>query len=183
MWSLNKYITFIINIQHRPHLRKEKPLRHAAMSQRSEVSSSADIFQLLLEASKKKRREKRAQLLQPLGIKEFFEEGSISINKRTCKGVECKLCIGACPTNALYWRSGEVGIVEELCVFCTACVSSCIVDNCIAVSRSRPNGETERFSTPKEVLTLLNATGSRKRVNIIKSRIPTMEAYLKRYGK
>ena len=153
------------------------------MSQKPETPSDTDIFQLLSEASKKKRKEKRAQLLQPIGVKEFFEEGSISIDKRTCKGVECKLCIEACPTNALYWKSGEVGVVEELCVFCTACVSSCIVDNCIQVSRSRSNGETEKFSTPKDVLTLLNTIGSKKRVNIIKSRFPTMETYLKRYGK
>lgn len=152
------------------------------MSQKSEVPSGADIYQLLLEASKKKRREKRAQLLEPIGIKEFFEEGSISIDKRTCEGVECKLCIEACPTNAIYWKSGEVGIVEELCVFCTACVSNCIVDNCIRVSRKRPNGETEIFSTPSDVLTLLNSIESKKRVNIIKSRFPTIEAYLERYG-
>ena len=153
------------------------------MSQKSQTPSGTDIFQLLSEASKKKRREKRAQLLQPIGVKEFFEDGSISIDKRTCKGVECKLCIKACPTNALYWKSGEVGIVEDLCVFCTACIFSCIVDNCIQVSRRRPNGETEMFSTSSDVVTLLNAIGSKKRVNLIKSRFPTMEAYLKRYGK
>ena len=152
------------------------------MSQKSETPSGADIYQLLLEASKKKKREKRAQLLQPTGIKEFFGEGSISIDKRTCEGVECKLCIKACPTNALYWKSGEVGIVEELCVFCTACVSNCIVDNCIRVTRKRPNGETERFSTPSDVVTLLNAIDTKKRVNIVKTRFPTMEAYLERYG-
>jgi len=152
------------------------------MSQRSD-SSGADIYQLLLEASKKKRREKRAQLLQPMGIKEFFEEGSISIDKRTCKGVECKLCIEACPTNALYWKTGEVGIVEELCVFCTACVSNCIVDNCIRVSRMRPNGETETFSTPRDVLTLLGNINSQKRIKRVETWFPTMEAYLERYGK
>jgi len=153
------------------------------MAQKPEDSSDSDIFQLLLEASERKRREKRAQLLQPLGIKEFFEEGNISIDKRTCKGVECKLCIEACPTNALYWKSGEVGIVEELCVFCTACVFSCIVDNCIRVGRRRPNGEMERFSTPRDALMLLSGIGSRKRLSRIESRFPTIEVYLKRYGK
>jgi len=153
------------------------------MVQKPEGSSDSDIFQLLLEASERKRREKRAQLLQPLGIKEFFEEGNINIDKRTCKGVECKLCIEACPTKALYWKSGEVGIVEELCVFCTACVFSCIVDNCIRVSRKRPNGEMERFSTPRDVLMLLNGIGSKKRLSRIESRFPTIEVYLKRYGK
>jgi len=153
------------------------------MSKKPEDSSGADIFQLLSEASEKKRKERRAQLLQPLGIKEFFEEGSISIDKRTCKGVECKLCIEICPTNALYWKSGEVGIVEELCVYCTACVSNCIVENCIHVSRKRPNGETERFGTPRGVLKLLEYIGSQKRLGRIESRFPTVEAYLKRYGK
>jgi len=153
------------------------------MSKRSEVSSGTDIYQLLLEASKKRRRERRTQLLQPIGIKEFFEEGSISIDKRTCKGVECKLCIEACPTNALYWKSGEVGIVEELCVFCTACVANCIVDNCIRISRKRPNGEIERFSTPTDALTLLSRLNSERRIEAIKLLFSDSEAYLKRYGK
>lgn len=148
------------------------------MSQKSETPVGADIYQLLLEASKKKRMEKRAQLLQPIGIKEFFEEGNISIDKRTCEGVECKLCIEACPTNALYWKSGEVGIVEELCVFCTACVSNCIVDNCIQVSRKRPNGEIEKFGTPRDVLMLLGDISCRKRKSRVESRFPTAEAYL-----
>ncbi len=148
------------------------------MSQKSETPSSADIYQLLSEASKKKKKEKRAQLLQPTGIKEFFEEGSISIDKRTCEGVECKLCIKACPTNALYWKSGEVGIVEELCVFCTACVSNCIVDNCIRVSRRRPNEDIEKFSTPRDVLMLLGDISFRKRKSRVESRFPTAEAYL-----
>ena len=153
------------------------------MPQKSEVSSEADIYQLLLEASKKKRKERKTQLLQPIGIKEFFEEGGISIDKRTCKGVECKLCIEACPTNALYWKSGEVGIVEELCVFCTTCVSNCIVDNCIIISRKRPNGEIERFSTPTDVQTLLNRINSEKRIEAIRLLFSDSEAYLKRYGK
>ncbi|MFQ5759035.1 MAG: 4Fe-4S binding protein, partial [Candidatus Bathyarchaeia archaeon] len=96
-------------------------------------SEDVDIFQLLEEASKKERREKKEKLLQSVGVKEFFEEGSIQINTSICDGVECKLCIEACPTNALYWRSGKIGVVEELCVFCTACVLSCIVDDCIKV--------------------------------------------------
>ena len=140
-----------------------------------------DIFQLLEEASEKRRRERREQLLQSISVKEFFEEGSIQINMRICDGVECKLCIEACPTNALYWRSGEVGIVEELCVFCTACVLSCIVDDCIRVKRRRPNGEVEEFSTPEEALRLLHRINSGKMQDIVKRRLPTAEAYLERY--
>ena len=145
------------------------------MSPKSEPPSDSDIYNLLLEASKKKRKEKRAHLLQSIGIKEFFEEGSINIDKRTCEGAECKLCIDACPTSALYWKSGEVGIVEELCVFCTACVSACIVDNCIRVSRERPNGETEKYSTPKDVILLLGGIASKRRIGMIKTRFPMLE--------
>jgi ferredoxin len=146
-------------------------------------TSGKDIFTLLSEASKKKRNEKRAQILQSMGVKEFFEEGNISIDKKTCKGVECKLCIKACPTNALYLKSGEVGIVKELCVFCTACVANCIVDNCIQVSRKRPNGGIEKSSKPMDVLILLNNINSEKRIDAIKLLFTDSEAYLKKYGK
>jgi len=142
-------------------------------------SSSVDIYQLLLEASKRRKREKRTRLLQSIGVKEYFEEGSIKIDMRTCKGTECELCIKACPTNALYWRSGEIGVVEELCVFCGACVLNCIVDNCMQVMRRRPDGEVERFGTPREVLTLLNNINSRKRAERVKTRFRDAEAYLK----
>ena len=140
-----------------------------------------DIYQLLKNFSKRRRRERRAQLLQSVGVKEFFEEGSIRIDMRTCKGTECEICIKVCPTNALYWRSGEIGVVEDLCVYCGACVLNCIVDNCIQVTRRRLNGEIERFGTPREVLTLLNDINSRKRVERMKSRLPDAEAYLERY--
>ena len=146
-----------------------------------ERDEDVDIFQLLEQASEKRRREEREQLLQSLGVKEFFEEGSIKIETTICDGVECKLCIEACPTNALYWRSGKVGIVEELCVFCTACVLSCMVDNCITVKRKRPNGDVEEFSTPEEALRLLQRINSRKVHGIVKRRLPTAEAYLERY--
>jgi ferredoxin len=145
--------------------------------------SGKDIFTLLSEASKKKKKEKRTQILQSMKIKEFFEEGSISIDKKTCKGVECKLCIKACPTNALYWKSGEVGIEEELCVFCAACVANCIVDSCIRVSRKRPDGEIERFSKSMDVLILLNNINSEKRIDATKLLFSDSEAYLKKYSK
>jgi len=146
-------------------------------------ASGIDIYGLLLEASKRREREKKTRLLQSLGVKEFFEEGSIKIDKKTCKGVECKLCIKACPTNALYWKAGEIGIQEELCVYCTACVWGCIVDNCIQVTRRRPNGGNESFSNPKEVLRLLNIINSRKRVDRLKSHFPDLETYLKRHSR
>lgn len=146
-------------------------------------SSDKDVYRLLLEASRKRERENKTKLLESMGVKEFFEEGTISIDKNTCKGVECKLCIKACPTNALYWKTGEVGITEELCVYCAACVYSCIVDNCIQVSRNRPNSQTEKFSTQKQVLTLLQNINSGKRVKMLKSRFPSIEIFLERYSK
>ncbi|MGQ9459947.1 MAG: 4Fe-4S binding protein [Candidatus Bathyarchaeaceae archaeon] len=148
-------------------------------------NSSANIYELLLEASEKKKREKkekRTELLKSMGVQEYFEEGNIKIDMKTCRGIECNLCVEVCPTNALYWKAGEIGIVEDLCVYCTACVFNCVVDNCIQVTRKRPNGKIEKFSTPRDVLTLLNNTGSGKRSERVKSRFPTAEDYLKRYS-
>lgn len=153
------------------------------MSKESANTPSKDIFTLLSEASKRKRMEKRAQILQSMKVKEFFEEGSINIDKKTCKGIECKLCIKACPTNALYWKSGEIGIDEDLCVYCAACVTNCIVDDCIQVSRKRPNGGIEKFGTPIGILILLNDINSEKRLKAIKLLFSDNEAYLKRYSK
>jgi len=153
------------------------------MSKDQKDASGVDIYRLLLEASKRREREKKTKLLQSLGVKEFFEEGSIRIDKKTCKGVECKLCIKACPTNALYWRDGEVGIQGELCVYCTACVLSCVIDNCIQVTRRRPDDGNESFSNPKDVLRLLNNINSRKRLDLLKSRFQDLETYLKRHSR
>jgi len=132
--------------------------------------STRDIYRVLKESSEKAKKRKRANLLEELGIKEYFEDGGITINKRTCRGIECKLCIDPCPTHALFWRSGEVGVDNDLCVYCAACVLSCIVDDCMRVWRKRLNGEVEVFSTPKQVSTLLNSIGLNKRkerVNIL----------------
>lgn len=165
-----------------PRRDERKPRRTNRVPKKPGSESSVDIYQLLLEASKRRRRENRAQLLQSVGVKEYFEEGSIRIDMKTCKGRECELCIKVCPTNALYWRSGEIGVVEDLCVFCGACVLNCIVDNCIQVTRMRSNGEMERFGKPREVLTLINKINSRKRVKRVKTRLPDARTYLKRYG-
>jgi len=144
-------------------------------------SSSSDIFQLLLETAERERKQRREELLAPLGVKEFFVDGNITIDKRTCKGVECKLCIKACPTNALFWKTGEVGITKELCIYCGACVLNCIVDDCIKVLRRRANGEVETFSTPRDVTLLQNSINAKKRLERVKSIFPTLDDYLKRY--
>jgi ferredoxin len=129
----------------------------------SPKSSEADIFHMLTETGEKEKEKRRRELLAPLGMTDYFNEGTITINKRTCRGVECKLCVKACPTNALYWKQGEVGITLDLCVYCGACVLSCIVDDCIKVERKRPDGKTERFSTPSEVILLQNIINAKKR--------------------
>ena len=149
---------------------------------------NVNIFDLLSEeTSKEKEKEKpntrRAEFLEPMGIKDHFEEGSISINMRTCRGIECNLCVKACPTNALYWKAGEIGIIEDLCIHCTACVANCMVDDCICVTRKRPDSQTESFSNPKDVLELQCNINSRKRKDRVESLFPTVEEYLERHEK
>jgi len=142
----------------------------------------SDIFSMLVETGQKEKQKRRQELLAPLGVKEFFVDGRITIDKRTCKGVECKLCIKACPTNALYWRStGEVGITEELCIYCGACVLNCIVDDCIRIMRKREKGVIERFSTPRAFTMLEHSINARKRLERVRAVFPTVADYLKLY--
>ena len=154
-------------------LKKHKPSKHESFNKR----------QLLTEKAEKEKKKRRQELLTLLNVKEFFVNGRITINKRTCKGVECKLCIEACPTNALFWRAGEVGITEELCIYCGACVLSCIVDDCIKITRKRENGEVETFSKPREFMMLQFGINAKKRYERIRDVFPKAEDYLKRYGK
>ncbi|MCJ7762552.1 hypothetical protein MUP38_03740 [Candidatus Bathyarchaeota archaeon] len=146
-----------------------------------ESSSNVDIFNLLSDSGKKAKKKQREELLAASGVKEFFAEGNISIDKRTCWGLECKLCIKACPTNALYWKAGEVGVIEDLCVYCGACVLSCMVDDCMKVKRKREDGTVEKFSKPKDVITLENRINAKKRFERVKEVFPTAEAYRERY--
>jgi len=144
-------------------------------------TTSMDIYGLLLEASRKQRKARREQLLKFIGVQEFFGDGSIRIDMKTCKGVECKLCIKACPTNALYWKTGEIGVSEELCIYCMACVLNCMVDDCILVQRKRQSGENERFSKPSDVVELWERLNAKKRMDAVKMTLPDPEAFLKRY--
>lgn len=132
--------------------------------------ASRGIFDLLVSAEKRKRLKTREELLKAVGIdEEFFESGDITIDKFTCRGAECKLCIDECPTNALYWDEGQVKIERDLCIYCNACVLSCIVDNCIIVTRKRSTGETERFGTPREATLTMNTRSAQQRVETVKS--------------
>ena len=151
------------------------------MPSSNEESSSQDIFQLLTETSEKEEKKQRKELLATVGVEEFFENGDISIDKRTCKGVECKICVDICPTNALFWRAGEVGITPELCVYCGACVINCIVDDCIKIVRKRSTGESESFSKPIEVVLLQRCINNKKRWKRAKDLLPSIEAYLEKY--
>jgi NAD-dependent dihydropyrimidine dehydrogenase PreA subunit len=139
------------------------------------------MFNILSSNEEKARKKQRQELLASTSVKEFFPEGKISINKRTCWGLECRLCIKACPTNALYWKAGEVGIAEDLCVYCTACVLSCMVDDCIKLERTREDGKTEKFSKPKDAMRLLHCINTKKRVERVKEVFPTAEKYCERY--
>jgi ferredoxin len=156
-------------------------MKHMLRESKPSEAVSVDIFQLLTETAEKEKKKRREQLLAPLGVKEFFAEGSIAVDKRTCKGVECKLCIKACPTNALFWKTGEVGITEELCIYCGACVLSCIVDDCIDVVRKRAGGEVERFSKPKGFFELQHNINAKRRFERIHDIFPKAENYLRRY--
>jgi len=147
-----------------------------------ESSSKVDIFDLLSgNEEKNQKRKQREELLAASGAKEFFPEGRININKQTCYGQECKLCIKACPTNALYWKAGEIGITDDLCVYCSACVLSCMVDDCIRIERKREDGKLEKFSKPKEAITLEHKINTRKRVERVREVFPTVEGYCERY--
>ena len=144
-------------------------------------SSNVDIFSLLSDTAERAKKKRREELLTSLGVTDFFAEGNISIDKRTCWGVECKLCIKACPTNALYWKAGEVGIVEDLCVYCGACVLCCMVDDCIKIERKREDGKVERFSKPKEIVKLEDKINTKKRLERIRDLFPTGERYREKY--
>jgi len=147
-----------------------------------ENASAVDIFNLLSEDSPEQAKKKRRkELLEPTGVKELFKEGNISINKYTCEGVQCKLCVKACPTNALYWKAGEVGIIEDLCVYCGACVLKCMVDNCIKIERKREDGKVERFSNTKDLIMLGEKVNEKKRFDRVKAIFPTVEDYCERY--
>ncbi|MGQ9624769.1 MAG: hypothetical protein ACUVT9_05300 [Candidatus Bathycorpusculaceae bacterium] len=147
--------------------------------QKKPENPSADIFQLLVETTEEERKKRRDELLAPLGITEFFVKGKVTIDKRICKGVECKLCIKTCPTNALFWRAGEVGMTEDLCIYCGACVINCIVDDCIKVVRERADGKVEKYSKPRDFIMLQNSINNMKRTQRVGSIFPKIEDYLR----
>ena len=147
-------------------------------------ASNVDIFGLLSEDTDEKTKQKRRkELLEPTGVKELFKDGTIKINKFTCVGGQCKLCVKACPTNALYWSNSGVGVTEDLCVYCGACVLCCMVDDCIKIERTREDGKKERFGKPKEVVAIQEKLNAQKRFERVKSVFPSVDEYCERYEK
>jgi len=143
---------------------------------------SVDIFGMLSEtpeepAEKTSAQTIRQELLANTKCKDLYPEGTITINKYTCVGVQCKLCVKACPTNALYWSNGEIKVIEDLCVYCGACVLNCMVDDCIKVERKRKDGSVESFSKPKDVIAIANQINAQKRSERVKSIFPVAESY------
>jgi len=154
-------------------------------------SAAVDIFGLLSSSGDNSSEEKerqasskaqREELLAATKVKDLYPEGTITINKYTCVGVQCKLCIKACPTHALYWTSSGIGITEDLCVHCEACVLCCMVNNCIKITRKREDGKQEQFSTPRDVYLLSNKVNSEKRFKRICDVIPSTDEYCRKYG-
>jgi len=149
-------------------------------------NGKTDIFGLLTgntDANSEKKKN-RAALLAPTGVKDVFQEGKISINSYTCVGVQCKECIKVCPTNALYWGGGgKVAIIDDLCVYCGACVLNCQVDDCIQLERTRNDGQIEKFSKSKEVLLFQKKANTNKRVQRVRSVVLKPQDYYIQYPK
>jgi ferredoxin len=129
------------------------------------------------QGDEEQKRQRRKELIEPTGAKDLFKEGNIKINEFTCVGGQCKLCIKACPTNALYWGTGKVGITEDLCVYCGACVLNCMVNDCIKVERKRVDGKIESFSKPRDVIMLQERSNSRKRFERVRTNAATKRHY------
>ena len=162
---------------------------YRTMSMPEKKPATVDIFDLLSGSGDKASKEtekpassktQRQELLETTHVKDLFPEGTITINKYTCVGVQCKLCIKACPTNALYWASSGIGITEDLCVHCEACVLSCMVNDCIKVTRRREDGKLESFSKISDVILLNNQVNTRRRYQRISEIFPSAEEYCRK---
>jgi Na+-translocating ferredoxin:NAD+ oxidoreductase RNF subunit RnfB len=148
-----------------------------------------DIFDMLSDSSKQKpekpAKTQRQELLETTKYKDkdLYPEGTITINPYTCVGIQCKLCIKACPTNALYWTNSGIQVMEDLCLHCEACVLSCMVDDCIKVTRKREDGKTESFKNTKEVAAVNSRINAQKRRERIEDVFRSGEEYIERYSK
>ena len=148
-------------------------------------SPAIDIFSMLSDSAQQKTEEttktQRQELLETTKCKDIYPDGTITINKHTCVGVQCKLCIKACPTNALYWKNSGIGVTEDLCLHCEACVLCCMVEDCIRITRKREDGKFECFSKTKDIVALSNRTNAEKRLQRIRDIFPTAQDYIEKY--
>jgi len=71
--------------------------------------------------------------------------------------------------------------VDDLCVYCGACVLSCMIDDCIKIERTRENGKVEKFGKPKDVLRLHNTINTKKRFDRVCEVFPTLDEYCCKY--
>jgi ferredoxin len=154
----------------------------------SPKDSSIDIFGLLADSNEKETQPKqeptnsqRQELLSTTKVKDLFPEGKITINKYTCIGGQCKLCIKVCPTNALYWSNEGVEIIDDLCVHCQACVLSCMVDDCIKITRKRPDAADEKFGKITDVVALDDKLNGKKRYDRVRDTFGSWEDYCNKY--
>ncbi len=142
-------------------------------------SKPPSIFDLMNEeeqavSEEEERKKRREELLAPTGIKEHYKDGKININKFTCVGAQCKLCIPKCPTNALYWGTGEVGVIDDLCVYCGACVVNCMVDDCIKLERTLDDGTVEKISKTQDMVKLQERKNTRRRFKRVQNNAATL---------
>jgi NAD-dependent dihydropyrimidine dehydrogenase PreA subunit len=147
-------------------------------------SSSVDIFGLLDSKEKeepKKEQSQRQELLSTTKVKDLFPEGKITVNRYTCIGVQCKLCIKVCPTNALYWSNEGVGIIDDLCVHCHACVLSCMVPECIKIDRKRSETDSENFGKISDIVSIDEKLNAKKRVSRVNDMFSSWEDYCDKY--
>jgi NAD-dependent dihydropyrimidine dehydrogenase PreA subunit len=155
-----------------PHVIVQMPAKQPSIFDLMNEESECQV-----EDKEEERRQRRKELLEPTGVNDLFKEGKIAINPFTCVGAQCRLCIKACPTNALYWGTGKVEVIEDMCVYCGACVFNCMVDNCINIQRTRQDGKVEKFSKPSDVVKLAERLNNQKRFQRVKTNASTMRRY------
>lgn len=68
--------------------------------------------------------EKGLEFLKEQGVEVQLLAEDILLDRETC--VDCGLCTGVCPTNALYLKEDfTLGFDKEKCVLCENCIATC----------------------------------------------------------
>ena len=71
--------------------------------------------------------------------------------------------------------------LEDLCIYCGACVLNCMVDDCIKIQRKREDKTVEKFSKPNDVIMLGEKINGKKRLERVKAIFPTITKYCESY--